>query len=116
MPRISHRALKSYIAQGGTTCPTCGSNDLTFTELAIDDGAATCNGDCGTCGASWKEAYDLVGVDADGQGFFRPDEHLSDRELVQQAMDLLDGVQWKRRRGEAVDAARAHLQTALELS
>lgn len=54
---------EKYITCGGVCCMFCGSEDLDTDRIKSDIGIAWQEVTCLDCGASWKDQYDLVGVD-----------------------------------------------------
>lgn len=51
---------EKYIAQGGTRCPYCGSEDLDGKGVQIDRGTATQEVMCTDCGNGWTDIYVLA--------------------------------------------------------
>jgi hypothetical protein len=43
-------------------CPVCGSEDVSFDNLNVDDGHVYQDGDCIECDASWSNVYNFSGI------------------------------------------------------
>ncbi len=51
-----------YIKGGGVVCPFCGDGDLEGGFIETDQGRATQEIKCNTCGKAWIDEYKLAGV------------------------------------------------------
>lgn len=54
--------LKPYIEASGQYCPVCKGHDISGGYIEIDGGVAWQEVDCGECGATWTDEYDLARV------------------------------------------------------
>lgn len=52
---------QEYIANGGTKCPVCGSEDIEGDSFDVDAGSAAQRIDCNDCNSYWIDDYRLVG-------------------------------------------------------
>lgn len=55
----AHDRVDAVVSEGRglDRCPVCGGDDLDYSNVDIDDGAAYQPASCSTCDASWVEAY-----------------------------------------------------------
>lgn len=64
---LTGEETREYVNDGGTRCPfeDCKSDDIEgYGNFDIDSCNAWQNIKCHTCGRSWTDQYDLIGVDA----------------------------------------------------
>jgi hypothetical protein len=52
---------RQYMAQGGSICPACGSEDMEANRLEADGSHASGDVECGGCGSTWKDVFELSG-------------------------------------------------------
>ncbi len=73
---------KTYVAIGGIRCPSCGAGEIRPGAFDVDVGAATQGCTCLSCGATWRDCYELVGFD-------QLEVPVPDRELLTQLDDVV---------------------------
>ncbi len=65
--------LEAYVQGGGVACPFCTNGDIEGGNVEIDAGGAyqpiTCS-----CGSSWNDVYQLVGISEIDRGSHRRNE------------------------------------------
>ena len=61
-PEMTPTQARTYLLNGGTTCPFCDSPAIEGTELTVDEGVCTQGISCTECGRQWTDVYRLVGV------------------------------------------------------
>lgn len=54
---------ESYVADGGTKCPFCGSEEISGGGMQTDVGRAWQNMECEDCGSTWNDTYRLTGIE-----------------------------------------------------
>ena len=52
---------KQYVDIRGIQCPHCHSENISGNTIEVDAGEATQEVGCDDCGATWLDAYKLVG-------------------------------------------------------
>lgn len=52
----------AYIKAGGVHCPYCKADDVQGDQFDVEWGEARQPMSCNVCGATWVDAYKLVGV------------------------------------------------------
>ena len=70
MPKkLTPEKAKAYIDSEGSTCPYCGSTDISGGSLEVDAGVVTQTMSCDdSCDEKWIDVYSLVGIcQADGE-------------------------------------------------
>ena len=58
---IEDRVAK-YVDHGGTSCPYCGSDQVSSEQVDADGGSGTADVRCAVCGKEWKDIWSLVGI------------------------------------------------------
>ena len=59
---ITPEQIKKYIANGGDSCPVCGSKNIEGGELDTGMGMVYQNIRCTECNEEWTDEYRLVDV------------------------------------------------------
>lgn len=54
---------RHYVADGGTECPFCGSDDIEGSTVQVDGATAWQDITCPSCGAEWRDIFSLSGVE-----------------------------------------------------
>ena len=52
-----------YVMHGGTHCPFCDSAAIEGDSVEVDNGTATQEVVCLSCGKAWNDQYKLVGYE-----------------------------------------------------
>jgi hypothetical protein len=52
---------KEYISNGGNTCPSCHSENITGGQVEVDSNSAWQPVTCNECQATWNDTYTLTG-------------------------------------------------------
>ena len=60
--KLTQEKVNSYVQSGGTSCPFCGSSDITGGDREINDGLVSQEVECETCGNYWQDMYKLYGI------------------------------------------------------
>lgn len=62
--KLTAEAAQKLIDAGGTTCPKCGSQDVSVNDccMAVSDAQITRHASCDDCGSQWDLQYELTQV------------------------------------------------------
>ena len=59
---ITESQSKAYVAEGGTKCPHCGSEELVASNQIIEKDGIYFDCECSECLREWKEHYVLARI------------------------------------------------------
>lgn len=59
---FTHETAVKYLADGGSRCPHCGSENLEGGRVQADGPIAWCGVSCLACEREWTDQYTLSGV------------------------------------------------------
>ena len=59
---MSELVKKNYLSRGGTTCPYCGSGQISGEDCDFIAGDMYQNIGCHACSRQWTDKYILVGI------------------------------------------------------
>lgn len=59
---VTTEQKQQYIANGGTRCPSCGSEDIVGEDISVEEGIATQEMSCNICDLEWSDVYHLTSI------------------------------------------------------
>lgn len=61
---LREKIIEKYLNEGGTYCPYCEGEDLTYFSIEIESGGARQQVEClnKNCGARWADSYWLAAI------------------------------------------------------
>jgi hypothetical protein len=62
-PPLTRADARAYVAGGGTCCPYCRHEEITGGASEVGASGAWQEVHCDRCGARWRDAYTLTGID-----------------------------------------------------
>lgn len=68
MTELIETAIQRYVANGGSRCPWCDSNNISAdANVKVEGGSAWQTINCADCGQRWNDLYTLTGVEEAAQ-------------------------------------------------
>jgi len=56
---LTAKAIKDYLANGGTRCPGCLSTEISGSSMQVDNDTAWQEIECANCEQTWTDIYKL---------------------------------------------------------